>query len=69
MTQPTYHIKDYETFIGLDVDKGSFSFSINDHSHMKKSKKIPSQPEHLYNYVQKNYNCNKVICAYEKTIE
>jgi transposase len=65
MTPSTYNIKDFDTFISLDVDKSSFSFSINDHTKMKISKKIPSQSEHLYNYIQKNFNCNKVICAYE----
>lgn len=65
MTQPSYHSNDYETFIGLDVDKNSFSFTVNDQFQMRKSKKIPSNPEHLYNYIQKHFDLKKVICAYE----
>jgi transposase len=65
MTQPSYHSRNYETFIGLDVDKNSFSLTINDQFQMKKSKRIPSNPEHLYNYIQKHFDHKKVICAYE----
>jgi transposase len=65
MTRPTYLSKDYETFIGLDVDKNSFSFTVNNHSQTMKSKKVPSNPEHLYNYIQKHFDRKEVICAYE----
>jgi len=65
MTRPTYFTKDFETFIGLDVDKSSFSFTTNNDSQMLKSKKMPSNPEHLYNYIQKHFDHKKVICAYE----
>lgn len=65
MTQPAYYSNNYETFIGLDVDKNSYSYTVHDQSQIKKSKKMPSNPEHLYNYIQKHYNTKKVICAYE----
>ena len=65
MTHPAYCANNYETFIGLDVDKNSFSFTVHDQLQIKKSKKMPSNPEHLYNYIQKHYNTKKVICAYE----
>lgn len=61
----TYFPKDYDIFIGLDVDKKSFSFTVKDHHTMQRSKKIPSNPEHLYNYIQNNYKDKKVLCAYE----
>ena len=32
MTHPTYLLKDFETFIGLDVDKSSFSFTASNDS-------------------------------------
>jgi len=39
----TYFLpKDYDTFIGIDVDKNSFSFTVKDHSTMKRSKKSTS---------------------------
>jgi len=61
----SYAPQDYNIFIGLDVDKNSFSFTVKDHTTMQRSKKIPSQPEALYNYIQNNYPNQKVICAYE----
>jgi transposase len=65
MTQAAYQVKDYDTFIGLDVDKHSFSFTVQDLFNMKRSKKIPSNPEHLYNYIQSHFSDKKIICAYE----
>jgi transposase len=65
MTHISYHLKDYETFIGLDVDKSSFSFTVKDKLQTKKSKKMPSNPEHLYNYINNHFDYKKVICAYE----
>lgn len=65
MAHPAYHSNNYETFIGLDVDKNSYSYTVHDQFQIKKSKKMPSNPEHLYNYIQKHYNTKKVICAYE----
>ena len=65
MTQHSYRLKDYETFIGLDVDKSSFSFTVKNKLQTKESKKMPSNPEHLYNYINNNFDHKKVICAYE----
>ena len=65
MEQPAYRSNNYEIFIGLDVDKNSYSYTVHDQFQIKKSKKMPSSPEHLYNYIQKHYNTKKVICAYE----
>ncbi len=62
----TYFIpKDYDTFIGIDVDKNSFSFTVKDHNTMKRSKKVPANSEYFYNYIWKTYPNKKVICAYE----
>ena len=57
--------KHYNTFIGIDVDKKSYSFTIKDFNIMKKSKRIPANPENLYNYIKKTYHTQQVICAYE----
>jgi transposase len=65
MTATYFLPKDYDTFIGIDVDKNSFSFTVKDHSTMKRSKKVPANTEHFYNYIQKTYPDKKVICAYE----
>lgn len=57
--------KDYDVFIGIDVDKSSYSFTVNNHFQQIKSKRIPSDAEHLYTYIRKAYGDRKVICAYE----
>ncbi len=52
MTHKYFKPKDYDIFIGIDVDKNSFSFTVKDHSTMKKSKKVPANTESFYNYIQ-----------------
>jgi len=65
MTRLTYSTRDYDKFIGIDVDKKSYVFSIGDHDSMSRSKKIPASPEHLHNYIQNNFKGKRVICGYE----
>ena len=65
MTAITYLPSDYDVFIGIDVDKKSFSFTVQDHTIMSRSKKIPSSPEQLYNYIHNNFDNRRVLCAYE----
>lgn len=64
MTQ-TYLPKDYDIFIGLDVDKKNFSFTVEDHYTMSKAKTIPSEPKQLYAYVMNKFADKKVLFAYE----
>ena len=61
----TYIPAEYDIFIGLDVDKKSFAFTVKDHNDMKRSKKMPSNPEQFFGYLQNNYHDKKIICAYE----
>jgi transposase len=56
---------EYDVLIGIDVDKKSFSFTAQDHNTMSRSKKIPSNPEQLHNYIGKNFSNQRVLCAYE----
>jgi transposase len=62
---PAYLPKEYDIFLGIDVDKNNFSFTVQDHSIMNKAKTIPSQPEQLYNYVKNHFADKKVLFAYE----
>ncbi len=62
---PSYSPNNYDIYIGLDVDKRSYAFTVKDHNTMMRSKKIPSNPEHFYNYLDNNYKGKRVICAYE----
>ena len=61
----TYLPQDYDVFIGLDVDKNSFSFTAQDHKVMSKAKKIASQPEQLHNYVKNQFANKRILFAYE----
>ncbi len=64
MTQVRNISKEYDIFIGIDVDKKSFSFTVKD-KNMVNSKKIPSDAEQLSNYIKKRYPGKRVLCAYE----
>ncbi len=62
---PTYLPKEYDIFLGIDVDKNNFSFTVQDHGTMSKAKTIPSQPEQLYNYTKNHFAGKRVLFAYE----
>ena len=62
---PVYSPRDYNIFIGIDVDKSKFSITVKD-EHLKNiSKTMPADPQTLYNYIHNQYAEQKVICAYE----
>ena len=61
----TYLPQDYDIFIGIDVDKNSFSFTVMNHHNMSRAKRMPSNPEHFYNYIQNHFDSKQVLCAYE----
>jgi transposase len=60
-----YQPLDYDILIGIDVDKTSFAFTTMDHYNMKRSKKIPAEPDQLYNYIENHFEGKSVLCAYE----
>jgi len=60
-----YQPVDYDIFIGIDVDKTSFAFTVRDHFNMTRSKKIPADPEHLSSYINNHFKDKAVLCAYE----
>ena len=65
MNTLAYASSEFDVFIGIDVDKRSFSFTAQDHDIMNRSKKIPSSPEQIYNYIRNNFGDKRVLCAYE----
>jgi len=65
MAQVDYNPWEYNTFIGIDVDKGSFSFTVRDHGIMNRQRKIPSKAADIYHYIQNTLDGRKVVCAYE----
>lgn len=61
----TFTPRQFDIFIGLDVDKTSISISCLDHDHMVKSLRIPHQAEPLLGYVQRHFAQQEVAFAYE----
>ncbi len=62
----TYDPRNYDTFIGLDVDIKSFVVTVRDHASMNRLLKIPANPEAFGNYVEKMYNKERGYYAYMK---
>lgn len=58
--------REYDVFVGLDVDKKSFSATVVDHQMMmSRSLRMPSRPDNLLAYVRKHFPGQKVAFAYE----
>ena len=64
MTQ-TYSPTKFERFIGIDVSKDSFCFTVFSHEQKLATKTIPSDPMNLINYINNHHKDQSVICAYE----
>lgn len=60
-----YSVKDYDIFVGVDVDKKSFSVNVTDRDNMSITKNMPAKPEQMYNYLRNNYADKRILCAYE----
>jgi len=65
MTLTAYDPRSYDIYIGIDVDKKSFSFTVTDHNQMNICKTIPANAENLSRYIQNTYAGKRVVCAYE----
>ena len=61
----SYNVKDFDVFIGIDVDQKSYSFTVKEQEQTDRSCKIPARPENLYKYIKNMYNDKRIICAYE----
>jgi transposase len=65
MTKSSYLPKEFDIFVGLDVDKKSYAVNVRDHDIVNRSKTMPAIPKVLVNYIRKRFKGKKVICAYE----
>ena len=65
MAQQYSAVCDYDVFIGIDVDKRSFALTAVDQGNMKKSCKLPSDPEKLAQTIENRYAGQRVLCVYE----
>jgi transposase len=58
--------RDYDLFIGIDVDKASLSISVCDSASLLKSLKMPYNADNLFSFLQRHYpNEGRVVFAYE----
>lgn len=65
MSQQNTAVCDYDVFIGIDVDKRSFALTSVDHGTMKKSCKLPSDPDQLLQTIRRRHDGQRVLCVYE----
>lgn len=57
--------RDYELFVGLDVDKKHIDATFLDHDQRMKSMKMPYSADHLLAYTRRHFPGRKVVFAYE----
>ena len=57
--------RNYDLFVGLDVDKTSISVTFRDHGDMLRSMRMPYSAECLLNYTRKHFPGRKIAFAYE----
>ena len=65
MTLRGYMPKDFDVFIGLDVDKKSYVLAVRESDHMSRPIRMPANPKILLDYINKHHKGKRVICAYE----
>jgi transposase len=57
--------RDYDVFVGLDVDKTSISMTVQDHSGRQRALKMPYDTHNLLGYVRNHLGDQRVAFAYE----
>jgi len=57
--------RQYDIFVGLDVDKTSISLTCVDHEQMVQSVRIPHRATHVLGYVRRHFAEKRIAFAYE----
>src|SRR5450432_556136 len=66
MTNQTQFVpRNYDLFVGLDVDKKSIAVSFTDHEQLKQALRLPYSAAVLLGYVRKHFAGQRVAFAYE----
>ncbi len=60
-----YNVKNFDIFVGIDVDQKSYVLTVKNHNDMNQSKKIPANPEGFHHYLDRHFAGQKILCAYE----
>jgi hypothetical protein len=61
----TFIPRQYEIFVGLDVDKHSIAVTFTDHARLLKSLRLPYSSEQLLNYTRKHFPDRRLAFVYE----
>src|ERR1041384_2498747 len=61
----TFVPRDYDIFVGLDVDQRSIAVTFTDHGTMQKSLKLPYSAGQLLNYTEKHFPGQRLAFVYE----
>src|SRR5919108_4751798 len=57
--------RDYDIFVGLDVDKMHMDATFSDHGTLMKSMKFPYDATHVINYCRRHFRGQRIAFAYE----
>ncbi len=60
-----YNAENYDVYIGNDVDQKSFALHIRERYQDVMTKKIPADPEQLYNFIKRQFSDRRVVVGYE----
>jgi hypothetical protein len=63
--QQNFVPRDFEVFVGLDVDKKRIVGTVRDHGSLLKSLQLPYSAEQLLRYTEKHHPGRKVAFVYE----
>jgi len=58
-------VKDYDLFVGMDVDKASLAITVSDNDSALKSLKMPYDPDNLFSFLQRHYPDKRMVFVYE----
>ena len=61
----SYNAELYDVYIGNDVDQKSFALHIRERYREVMTKKIPADPEQLYNFTKRQFPDQRVVIGYE----
>jgi transposase len=58
-------LKDYDVYLGIDVDKKSFAVTVTNRFNVLARQKMASDATQLEKYIQNHHAGQRVLCAYE----
>ena len=65
MTTFQYKAQEFDIYIGNDMDQKSYALTVRDRYTPMMTKKIPANPEQLYNFMARQFPGRRVVLGYE----